>query len=179
MEAVLGQHGRRGGGSTAPGQAPRMGVAPRRGPGQPRNRRPGKESRPEARAVTTPQEILDALDGVSLVLDADLTVIALGRRNWRRYWCLNGERAEPQDPLGRDITSFFTEGVVRDTFRLLFQKVLWGEQGLVRLDYRCDARNLRRLMRLTLTPLGDEGSARRLLYQSVLLSEAPPPPHPL
>ncbi|MCU0911303.1 MAG: hypothetical protein MUE98_08150 [Rhodobacteraceae bacterium] len=129
--------------------------------------------------MTTSQEILDALDGVSLVLDADLTVTALGRRNWERYWCLNGGAGRPQDPLGREVTSFFTEGEVRDTFRLLFHKVIFGDQGVVRLDYRCDARSVRRMMRLTLTPLGSEGTERRLLYQSILLSEAPRPPVPL
>ena len=133
----------------------------------------------DAGAVTTPQEILDALDGVSLILDADLTVTALGRRNWQRFWCLNGGQGAPQDPLGCDITGFFTEGEVRDTFRLLFQKVLCGDRGVVRLDYRCDAPNVRRLMRLTLTPMGAPGTARRLLYQSILLSEAPRPPVPV
>lgn len=129
--------------------------------------------------MTTSQEILDALDGVSLVLDANLIVTAVGRRNWNRFWRLNGGMGDPQDPVGRDITSFFTEGAVRDTFRLLFQRVLWDGQGVARLDYRCDARNVRRLMRLTLTPLGTPGSAQRLLYQSILLSEAPRPPVPV
>lgn len=128
--------------------------------------------------MTTAQDILDAMDGVALVVDADLIVTAAGRRNWDRMWRLQSPGVPVQDPVGRRITEAMSEGVIRDTFRLLFHRVLSGETGTVRFDYRCDSPQRHRMMRLTLTPVA-EGGARRMLYQSVLLSEAPRPPVPV
>lgn len=128
--------------------------------------------------MTTAQDILDAMDGVVLVTDHDLTVTAYGRTGWRKSWVAQSPGVPVQDPLGRIVTDAFTPGVIRDTFHLLFRKVLDGEHGIVRLDYRCDSQQMHRMMRLTLTPVG-AGSGRRMLYQSVLISEAPRPPVPL
>ena len=128
--------------------------------------------------MTTAQDLLDAMDGIALLTDADLTITAVGRRNWTRMWEAQAPGTPVADPLGRCLTDAMTEGVVRNTFRLLFQQVLSGEHGTVRLDYRCDLPQRHRLMRLTLTPVGS-GADRQLLYQSVLLSEAPRPPVPL
>lgn len=124
----------------------------------------------------TPQNLLDAMDGVSLLLDRELRIQAVGWPNWNRFLDENRGRAYARDEiLGKRITEFFTPGEVRDTFRHLFEQVLEGERGALRVNYHCDSPEVGRLMRLSVTRLTGEANAG-LLYQSVLLEATQRPP---
>ncbi|WP_209427181.1 hypothetical protein [Pararhodobacter sp. SW119] len=129
----------------------------------------------------TQQNMLDAMDGVVMVLDAALRIKQVGEPNWVRFRDDN----PPQDPtaferskgsvLDRPITDFFAGDAVRATFTNLFNSVLRGARPLVRIDYRCDAPTVRREMRLAVTPIASDGQMHHLLYQSITFRAQPRP----
>ena len=126
--------------------------------------------------VVTPQNLLDAMDGVCLLLDGELRILAVGWPNWDRFLRENdGPDYQREQVLGRRIHDFFTEGEVRDTYKRVFEHVLTGRRGELQVTYHCDAPQVERLMRLSVTRVeGERGAA--LLYQSTLLSATERPP---
>lgn len=125
------------------------------------------------------QDILEAMDGIALLIDRDLIVRRVGRRHWDQFWSRNGGLPTDVGIIGRDITASFSEGEVRDTYHKLFIEMLEGKRGLVRIAYRCDAPTLRRSMRLAVTPVETDTARQYLLYQSSILSVEQRPAIPL
>ena len=124
----------------------------------------------------TPQDLLDAMDGVALLLDGELRIAAVGWGNWDRFLRDNGGPAYAwEEVVGRHIQDFFTAGEVRDTYRHVFERVLKAERGELRIDYHCDAPDVERLMRLAVTRVNG-GPDAGLLYQSILLDARQRPP---
>jgi hypothetical protein len=126
------------------------------------------------------QAILEAMDGIAILIDQSLTIRRIGVRNWKEFWSKNGGAAAEAIPIGLDITSFFSAGEVRDTYRDLFRQVLRGKRRQVRIDYRCDSAVAKRTMRLCVTHLPEaEEQDFILLYQSTILSQEQRPAIPL
>jgi hypothetical protein len=134
----------------------------------------GKEPGPNVRQINT-QAVLEAMDGIAIQIGSDLEVIAYGAANWNRFWQANGGAAGYPDPRGRPITEHFSSGEVRDTLERLFHDVVAQRRTALRFDYRCDAPEVRRDMRLSVTPVQVDGSVCGLLYQSITLSSLPRP----
>lgn len=126
----------------------------------------------------TSTELLEAMDGVVLVLNPDLVVSQIGWRNWNSFWNKNGG-GPPLDVVGRDIATFFSDGEVRVTYHKIFSEVATRKRGHFHLDYRCDSPSLKRSMRLSLTPIDRGSELQGLLYQSTLLSAEQRLPIPL
>lgn len=133
----------------------------------------------------TPQSLLDAMDGIAMILDRDLRITRIGEPNWRKFLDENppadlaARNRARQSALDRPVTQFFAGDAVRTTFADLFASVLDGKRPIVRVDYRCDAPTLRRDMRLSVRPIATGGGVRHLLYQSVTLSVRQRPAIPL
>lgn len=110
--------------------------------------------------------LLDSLDGIALLLDRDLRVLAAGMGNWRRFWAENDgpDRAPPL--IGHDVTQFFTRGPVRSAFRVALDGVATGARPALRLPFRCDSPLVRRDMHLVVSRCGGD----LLLYQTRLLA---------
>ena len=133
----------------------------------------------------TYQSLLDAMDGIAMILDHELRIVQIGVMNWQKFLDEN----PPQDPaarnssiinvLNRPVTQFIAGDAVRLTFANLFTSVLSGSRPAVRIEYRCDAPELRREMRLSVSPITTGGNLRHLLYQSVILSVEQRPAVPL
>lgn len=133
----------------------------------------------------THHSLLDAMDGIAMILDRELRIVQVGEPNWERFLDAN----PPQDPaarnhskesvLDRPVTQFIAGNTVRSTFAELFKSVLSGTRPLVRIHYRCDAPTLRRDMRLSVSPIATAGEVRHLLYQSVMLWAQQRPAIPL
>lgn len=129
--------------------------------------------------VITRQELLDAMDGIVMIIDRQLRIVQVGAPNWRQFMAGNplreaaDEACTAQSVLQGRITQFFAGSRVRDVFTDLFESVLGGARRVVRIDYRCDAPGLRRDMRLTVGPIRTGGEVSHLLYQSVQLSAEP------
>lgn len=126
------------------------------------------------------------MDGIALLIDRRMRIVAVGRPNWDRFWIDNGGGDPILDPLGGTFTDFIVPGEVRERFRALLGDVLAGHRPAARLDFQCDSPSIRRLMRLTLTPvrlpdrLVAEGKlAEGVLYQSIRIDVEARPPQPL
>lgn len=121
------------------------------------------------RVSPTHQSLLDAMDGIAMILDHDLRITRIGVPNW--HASLN-ENPPPdpavcnpssEDALGRPVTDFFVGDVVRATYATLFNQVLSGARPVVRVDCRCDAPTLRRGVRFSVSPIASGGGVRHLL----------------
>jgi hypothetical protein len=121
-----------------------------------------------------PQDLLDGMDGVALLLDRDLNITAGGWKNWSLFWRANGGVMPAPSVLGGDITRAFAPGPVRAAFRAALLGVVAGERPPLRLEFRCDSPRVQRRMHLSVTPCGPG-----LLYHALLLSERPWPMRPL
>lgn len=115
------------------------------------------------------RDILESLDGVALLLDADLRIAALGRRNWDRFWRENGGAADAPEVLGTDVTDHFAAGTVRAAFRVALHELLAGNRPPICLPFRCDSPTIRRDMQLSVTRCG----RRHLLYHALQVASRP------
>lgn len=133
----------------------------------------------------TPQALLDAMDGIAMILDQDLRITRIGVPNWQNFLDNNPPQTAAvrhhshENVLDRPVTQFIAGEDVRSTFAELFGSVLGGARPVVRVDYRCDEPTQRRDMRLTVSPISTDGEVRHLLYQSVMLSIQQRPAIPL
>lgn len=132
----------------------------------------------------TNQNLLDAMDGIAMILDHELHIVRIGEPNWQQFLDNNPPpdstaRLSKESVLNRPVTQFIAGDPVRSTFAHLFNTVLSGSRPVVRIDYRCDAPTLRRDMRLSVRPIMTGGDVRYLLYQSVTLSVQQRPAIPL
>jgi hypothetical protein len=124
----------------------------------------------------TCQSLLDAMDGIVMILDRDLRISRIGGPNWERFLEANrpsdlkGSDCSKASVLDRPVLQFIAGTSVRSTYAELFNSVLSGTRPLVQIDYRCDAPALRRDMRLSVRPIVTGGKISHLLYQSVVLS---------
>lgn len=122
------------------------------------------------------QKLLDALDGIAFVLDAELRLARIGIPHWNSFIEQNPPQGgapvqgSAQAAIGRHIGEFIAGDQVRATFTRLYKAVLTDRRGAIRLDYRCDAPSLRRNMRLMVTPLEAADGSRQVLCQSIELS---------
>lgn len=136
-------------------------------------------------ADSATQRLLDAMDGIALIMDADLTILQVGEPNWTQFLKHNGGTSDIQEKcsinviVGQPITTFLAGETVKNAFADLFRSVLDGRRKAIRLDYRCDAPEFRRDMRLAVTPLAAGEAQQRLLYQSIVLSTQPRVPLPM
>lgn len=112
----------------------------------------------------THQSLLDAMDGIAMILDRDLRIVQIGEPNWQKFHDENTPQSlaarndANESVLGRPVTQFFAGETVRNTFAEIFNKVLSGRRPVVRIDYHCDAPTLRRDMRLSATQINSGGA---------------------
>ncbi|WP_376099849.1 hypothetical protein ACE7GA_12535 [Roseomonas sp. CCTCC AB2023176] len=126
------------------------------------------------------QALLEALEGVALILDPQLRIRAVGWRAWDDLYRQAGGQSPPHcDVIGRVVTEFMTPGPVRETYGRLFDDVAHRRRRRVKVDFRCDAPDTERQMRLAVAPVLETGTVVGLLYQSVLLHARQRPPLPL
>jgi len=122
-------------------------------------------------------ELLEALDGIAYAVDGTGRIVAHSRASWTRA-CTEGEASELAEPgavIGRSVTDFATSGEVRGMIERQLAAVLAGD-GPVVYHFRCDAPDVRREMRMSISALPAEGLARGALFQSVMLHEDVRPP---
>lgn len=115
--------------------------------------------------------LLDALDGVAWLTDADGIVLGYSGPAWQRFATDNEAPELAADGvLGRSLFDFVGGGPVLDATRRLHERCCRLHRRVV-YDYRCDSPRLERSMRMALSPV-DGADGPLVLYQSVLLGEA-------
>ncbi len=128
------------------------------------------------------QNLLNAMDGVSLILDTHLRITHVGERNWDDFFQQNApedltsQATSAHEVIGQDFMSYVMGNTVKSTYTSLFNRVINHELEAIHVDYRCDAPEVRRDMRMSVTRIQLDDSPDCLLYQSILLSALPRPP---
>jgi len=119
---------------------------------------------------------LNALDGVSYLVDVDGVILAVSESAWNGFAAANGAPAlTAAAMIGRNILDDTCGEAVRGYYRARHLAVLNGPTPWVAFEYRCDAPDIRRSMRMSISRLIAPGQPVRLLYQSQLLSAAARP----
>jgi hypothetical protein len=115
---------------------------------------------------------LENLPGIGYVVAPEGVILAYGRRAWEAFARANGcpELADPARVLGRSIYDFVTGDNVRASLRDSIATALDAGGTSVTYEYRCDAPHERRRMRMTLSPLPDQGEPLAVLFHSEVLS---------
>src|SRR4051794_39586402 len=105
------------------------------------------------------EELLDAVDGVAYVVDAEHRIVAVGRRRWERFAVENGAPELRADSvIGRSLFEFMNGTELRQAYRDLADRIAsTGEPAVIAA--RCDSPGVTRELRLSIAPLrlGDKG----------------------
>lgn len=124
------------------------------------------------------ERLLESIEGVAYFVDGAGVIQAAGGTQWRRFAIDNGcpSLADPTSAVGLSICEFTRGQDVRETYRRHMQQVVGNGKG-VSFIYSCDAPEVRRELRMAITPVGDpESGVAGALYQSLALSERDRPP---
>lgn len=119
------------------------------------------------------QPLLDALDGVAYVSDEQGRVVAVGRDGWDESARETGA-ASASRILGRNLYDLIVGETVREAYRRVHRAVLEGKRRWVSFEYRCDAPDLRRDMRMSVSRF-TRGGVNFLLHQSQMVASSPRP----
>jgi len=120
------------------------------------------------------QQLLDAMDGIVYLIDADGIILAVGGEAWRRFAEENSAPwLAPESVVGTSIFSHIHGGGVQDTCRKLHDAVCQERRPAVTYGYRCDAPDAERRMRMSISPVRDRSGSVMALYQSQVVTEAP------
>ncbi len=128
------------------------------------------------------ENILNAMDGVALILDSHLRIMHVGEKNWSNFFAQNtpesisSQITPAHEVIGQNFMMYVTGKSVKAAYTDLFNQVIDHELEAVHVDYRCDAPEVRRDMRMAVTRIESDNSPERLLYQSILLSSVPRAP---
>jgi len=118
-------------------------------------------------------ELLDALDGVAYLTDRDGLLLATGVWNWHAF---SGPADAFDKYRGRNIFDIVVGEEVRSIYRTMHQLILEDRRPKLRFEYRCDAPDVRRGMRMTLGAVRHDGHIVGVLYHSQIVSEEERPP---
>ena len=119
------------------------------------------------------QTMLDALPGVSYVVDPDGTIMMYNAAQWTSFARSNNSEhlTSPQAVLGHSLFSFIRTESIQDHYRLFHRNIIDKRTTRVEFHYRCDAPHIRRDMLMCISPIVDRGELFGILYQSITLAE--------
>lgn len=126
--------------------------------------------------TTVRQAFLNAIDGIAYLVDADGVIVGVGDPAWdealRRY------EVEPEGRrpiVGASLFDAMNGPEVRAIYQGLHRSVLAGERPYIAFEMRCDAPDVRRFLRMSITALHEPDAPPMALYQSQVLSAVPRP----
>jgi len=118
-------------------------------------------------------ELLDSLDGIAYVIDADGTIIDYNRDGWDRFAGANDgeELCTKEAIIGRHLLDLVSGEDVRLTYHRLIDLLLNGTRDRVSFNFSCDRPASQRKMRLAITPVRQNHGVSALLFHTILLEE--------
>jgi len=140
---------------------------------------PGQVARDgHALHLPTLTALLDSLEGAAYLTDTNRRILALGGGAWQSFARENGapHLAAPDGLIGRDVLDFVQGSPVRRTYERHLGMLATGERAALRFEYRCDAPDRLRRMRMCMSAVRVGGDLYGYLFQSILLSEETRPP---
>jgi hypothetical protein len=121
-------------------------------------------------------DVLDAVDGIAYAVDLDYRISAVGRTRWNESATNNGApELGATLMLGQNLFDFIQGDDVREIYRRSIEKTMETLQP-VALAMRCDSPEIRRELRLAITPLRTATIVRGVLFQSLAVDEQVRPP---
>lgn len=128
-------------------------------------------------AIST-HALLKAIAGVAYLVDG--AGIIIGISDDAAAAGNQAEEAEARLPyVGRSIFSMLHGEDVKASYQTLHHAVWSGKSGTYGFEYRCDAPDMERRMRMSVSLVSENGEPRAVLYQSLILSEELRAPIPL
>ena len=122
--------------------------------------------------------LLKAIAGIAYLVDGEGIIMGI-----------SDEAAAPENQpgecavclpyVGRSIFAMLHGEDVKASYQTLHQAVWSGKSAKYGFDYRCDAPDLERRMRMSVSLVSEGGEPLAVLYQSLVLSEEPRAPIPL
>ena len=101
----------------------------------------------------------------------DGTVIAVGRKGWTDFARAPGSSGPtPEAVAGRSLFEMIADPEAKRAFEAIHRRVATLATSALTYEYRCDAPDLERLMKMSVSALISEGRLFGVLYQSTLLS---------
>lgn len=118
-------------------------------------------------------DVLDAIQDIAYLVDADGTIVDIGEHSWSGFADRNRGKSivGRATVVGRSMFDFVSGAAVTNAYRQYMAALKTGDVDAVSFDYRCDAPQTKREMRMTITPVRHDGSTEGYLFQSVLLYE--------
>lgn len=123
-------------------------------------------------------QLIDGMDGIVYMTDAEGTIVAIGTRNWNRFaYENNGAKlVDGRGVIGHSIFDFIEGNEVRWTYHRFFAAILAGRSRRARLVSRCDSPTVKRELWIIITPVHGDHRVEHLLVQSLTVSEQARPP---
>lgn len=124
--------------------------------------------------------LLDAIDGHAYVVDGNGRILGFSRGPFIPE--NGGATPTPWDSglaVGTDIFSLVQDEATRQAYRTLHDSVWYGARPSIGFEYRCDGPEVERRMRMSLSLIRVDATPLAVLYQSIIVSEAPRVPVPL
>lgn len=124
-----------------------------------------------AAKAASAEDWLSAMDGVAYLVAPDGTIIGVGREGWAQFIRETGgkDRAGPS-VIGRSLFAMIADGEAKLTFVAIHARIASLAQRALSYEYRCDAPDRERLMKMSLSALTAGGRLLGVLYQSTLLT---------
>ena len=120
------------------------------------------------------QQLLDAIDGVTYLVDASGIIRAIGAISWKHFATENdAPELTAASVIGTSVFAGIDGPDVREACERLHDSVCQRWRPVITYEYRCDAPDVERRMRMSISPVAGQGNVVMALYQSQLLAEAP------
>ncbi len=119
------------------------------------------------------QQLLDAMDGIAYIVGQDGRILAIGSASWNSFAAANDAPGLIADAaIGTSLFDQMHGADVRDACRKLHNAVCEKRHRSISYEYRCDAPDTERRMRMSITPVNDACGVGGALYQSQIVTEA-------
>lgn len=122
--------------------------------------------------------LLEAIEGIAYIVAGDGTILGFSRGPFMPFdrgltpW-------QPPSAIGRNLFDMMHGEEVASAYRVLHEAVWSGGLTTYGFEYRCDAPEVERHMRMSLSRVQEDGRPLAVLYQSVILHETRRAPIPL
>jgi hypothetical protein len=118
------------------------------------------------------QSFLNAMDGVTYLTGLDGNIWAVGVPGWNEFRAKAvAPDLTPASVIERSVFDMINGDDVRDAYRAMHASISEGRRDHITYDYRCDAPDVKRLMRMSLGGIEVDGEIGAALYQSQLITE--------
>ena len=113
--------------------------------------------------------MLNAINGIAYIVDREGIIHFAGGSEWDSFSSDNAAFLPASDLNGFNLFDLIEGSAVRKAHKAIHERVLSGRANLT-FEYRCDAPDRERLMRMALGPIVVSGAVAAVLYHSTMVS---------